>query len=73
MADEVHGRRSGEIEITLADGVPDVNALPAHGGRIRLAEGSAQYRRAKLLGIENGFGHTAIIRLGKESVKVKTM
>ena len=33
VADEVDGRRSGEIEIFIAVGVPDVDAFAANGGR----------------------------------------
>src|ERR1035437_8592603 len=61
VANEVHSRRSREIEVAIAVAIPHVDALASHRRGIGLAKRPAKHRRAKLLLSQSRFGHTRIM------------
>lgn len=67
MTDEVDSCGAREIEVAVALGIPKGDAFPADGDGIRLAEGSPQHRRAKLLRVRRTFRHTRIIAEAQRS------
>src|SRR5258706_4408821 len=61
MPNEVHRRRSREIQIALAIAIPNINAGAPHSHGIRLMKRPSQHWSAKLLLEQHRFGHTRII------------
>jgi hypothetical protein len=62
MADEIHCRRSREIQVAVAVRIPNVSALAPHGHGISPAKRPPQHGREKLLLGRNRSSHTRIIR-----------
>jgi len=69
VADEIHCCRSRKIQVALALGVPDINAVAAHSQGIRFAKRPAKRGTAKVLSSDCRFSHSAIIGLEDFSVK----
>src|SRR5882762_9194368 len=65
VANKIHHRLSGEIQIALALGIPNVNALASHSPRKRFA------KRAGECGGIAGLCQGSLSRPGKRSVKVR--
>jgi len=64
VANEIHRRRSGKVEIALPVDIPDIDSLATHRHWIGLAKRTPENGRTKVLMSQGRFRHERIIGFG---------